>query len=232
MSADPTTRHDAGPTGWSRRRFLGTAASGLVAAGLAACSLDQSTGPDENHPAATSAKWAGSLVDPPLAKPTVTFTDMNGRSFPFREQTKGQLTLLFFGYTSCPDVCPVTLKLLANALDSLATGPGSDAQVLFVGVDVARDTPDKLKEYLGSFNPTFLGLTGTEEVIGQANREMKLAPIVIEAPDKDGNYSVGHGSQVFAFTDDDVAHRIYPGDQVRQEQWVHDLPLLDEGTYK
>lgn len=217
---------------WSRRRFLGAAAGGLAASALVGCSLDQSGGTDEQTIAKTKARWAGELQSPPLEKPTVTFTDMDGKPFPFREKTAGKLALLFFGYTSCPDVCPVTLSLLAHAIDALGTGPGSDAMVLFVGVDVARDTPEKLRSYLGSFNPTFVGLTGTEKVIAQANREMFLPPIVIEEPDADGNYIVGHGSQVFAFTADDVAHRYYPGDRVRQSQWEHDLPLLAKGTYK
>lgn len=219
-------------SGWTRRRFLATTASAAAAATLAACSLDQSTGPDDTSRSTTKARWAGELQSPPLEKPTVTFTDMDGNSFPFRERTEGKLALLFFGYTSCPDVCPVTLNLLANAIDSLAGGSGSDPMVLFVGVDVARDTPEQMRDYLGSFNPTFLGLTGTEKVIAQANREMFLPPIVLEEPDADGNYIVGHGKQVFAFTADNVAHRFYPGDTVRQEQWVHDLPLLAKGVYR
>lgn len=217
---------------WSRRRFLGAAATGLAASALVGCSLDQSGGSNEDKASTAKARWAGELQSPPLQKPTVTLTDMNGEPFPFRERTAGKLALLFFGYTSCPDVCQVTLSLLANAIDAIGSGPGSDPMVLFVGVDVARDTPEKLRTYLGNFNPSFLGLTGAEKVIAQANREMFLPPIVIEEPDDNGNYVVGHGSQVFAFTSDDVAHRYYPGDRVRQSQWEHDLPLLDKGIYR
>lgn len=222
------------PVAWSRRRFLGAsvAASGLAAAALAGCSLGRASSPDPVEETDQVKGWSGEIVEPGLAKPDVTFTDMNGDPFPFVAKTKGKLALLFFGYTSCPDVCPTTLNALARAIETLGTGNGSDPMVLFVGVDVVRDTPEALQKYLGRLNPTFLGLTGTEKVIAQANREVFNPPIEIEAPDADGEYLVGHSSRVFAFSPvDDLAHRIYPGDKMRPQQWVTDLPRLDQGTY-
>ncbi len=223
------------PSTMSRRRFLGAgvagvAASGLAVAGLAGCSLGRASTPDPKQEAASAKGWGGELVEPGMAKPDVTFTDMDGEPFPFVEKTKGKLALLFFGYTFCPDVCPTTLNSLARAIETIGSGPGSDPMVLFVGVDVARDTPEQLKEYLGRLNPTFLGLTGTEELIGEANKAVFNPPIVIEEPDENGEYLVGHAKQVYAFSPtDDLAHRYYNGEATRQQTWVKDLPRLAQG---
>lgn len=81
---------------------------------------------------------------------------------------RGQLVLLYFGYTYCPDVCPTTMNTLASALEKLRPGDRDQVQVLMVSVDPKRDTPDALADYLAHFDPTFLGLTGTPEEIAAA----------------------------------------------------------------
>jgi protein SCO1/2 len=224
---------DASP--WTRRRFLGAtvAASGLAVAGLAGCGLGRASSPDPDEEPEVAGGWGGEPVDPGIAKPDVTFTDMDGKPFPFVEKTKGKLALLFFGYTNCPDVCPTTLNALARAIETIGSGDGARPMVCFVGVDVARDTPEQLRTYLGRLNPTFIGLTGSEDVIAQANREVFNPPIVIEEPDADGEYLVGHAKQVYAFSPkDDLAHRYYNGEATRQQTWVKDLPRLDRGQYR
>ncbi len=221
------------PSSWTRRRFLGATAtaSGLALAGLAGCSLGRASSPDAANEAAAAKGWGGELVEPGLAKPDVTFTDMNGDPFPFVEKTQGKLALLFFGYTSCPDVCPTTLNALNQALETIGSGDGANPMVLFVGVDTARDTPEELQEYLG-LNPNFLGLTGSDEIIAQANREVFNPPIGIEDPDENGEYLVFHSKKVFAFSPTDgLAHRYYDGETTRQQTWVKDLPRLDQGEY-
>jgi protein SCO1/2 len=77
---------------------------------------------------------------------------------------RGEYVLLFFGYTACPDVCPMTLVELAKARSHLAARQAG-AQVIFVSVDPVRDTPPRLAGYLAAFDPTFLGMTGTREEI-------------------------------------------------------------------
>jgi protein SCO1/2 len=215
---------------FDRRRFLGLAAGGAAAAALAGCGLADSSAPDLRNRTDDLA-WGGQLVDPPFQKPDFTFTDMFGDPFDFVAETEGRFTILFFGYTSCPDVCPIYLQTISRAIEAIGTGPGSDPLVLFVGVDVARDTPEQLQTYLGRINPTFVGLTGSAELVDEAHQAMSMGPIVIEEPDEDGNYLVGHGSKVFPFLDQDVAPRIYPYD-VRQNEWVRDLPRLAEGQYQ
>lgn len=226
MTTDPTT--------WSRRRFLGATvtASGLAVAGLAGCSLGKASSQDPAQDTGESKAWSGELDEQGLARPDVTFTDMDGKPFPFLEKTEGKLALLFFGYTSCPDVCPTTLNSVARAIETIGSGDGANPMILFVGVDVARDTPEQLQRYLGRLNPTFIGLTGTEKVIAEANRQVFNPPITLEKPDDDGEYLVGHSSKVFAYSPTDgLAHRYYVGDEMRPQQWVRDLPRLDRGEF-
>jgi protein SCO1/2 len=163
--------------------------------------------------------------------------DLDGEPFPFIEKTEGQLTVLFFGYTNCPDVCPVFLQTMARAREGIATGPGSRPQVLFVGVDVARDTPEQMRRYLDRIDPTFTGLTGEESEIASLIEQLEMPPVVIEDPEPDGSYAVGHPARATVFTRDDLGHRIYPtGVQkdagTRMEVWVRDLPRLDQGVWQ
>ena len=229
-----------GPSDPGRRRFLGgTAGLGIAAlacgsAVLSACGLDRASSPGRVDP---NVGFGGTLLEPPFEKPDVTLTDLDGEPFPFIEKTEGQLTVLFFGYTNCPDVCPVFLQTMARAREGIATGPGSRPQVLFVGVDVARDTPEQMRTYLERIDPTFIGLTGEESEIAATIEHLKMPPVEIYPPEPDGSYAVGHPSQATVFTRDDVAHRIYPtgvdqGAGTRMEVWVNDLPRLDQGVWK
>jgi protein SCO1/2 len=214
--------------GWSRRSFLAVAGLGGAAAALVGCGSDDgrtaSTEPSESA-------WGGELVDPGLAKPDVTLATTDGKPFPFREATADKLTLLFFGFTNCPDQCPIWLSSVARAKEQIGSGPGSDPQVLFVGVDVARDTPEVLDEYLGRIDSSFIGLTGTEAAIASANRQLYFPPITIASPDENGAYEVGHYGRAAAFSPDNLAHRLY-GFDVRPADLARDLPLLATGTYK
>lgn len=222
---------------WSRRRFLGAGAA-LAAAGLIApaCSLNRGSSPDpEAGDSDTESGWPGALLEPPFPKPDVTFTDLAGEPYPFVEKTEGQLALLFFGYTNCPDVCPVTLNTLARSKEAIGTGPGSRPMVLFVGTDTARDTPESMREYLDNIDPAFIGLTASEDVIAEALGVLKLPQVQLEEPDEDGAYAVGHPSQVMAFTEDNVAHRFFVGfgsGGMRQEDWATVLPKLAVGEYQ
>jgi protein SCO1/2 len=204
-----------------RRAFLtgmGLTA-GAVALGLAGCTSD---GSDD---AGRVGGISGTVLETPLPKPTVVLQDTTGAPYDFAEATAGKMAMLFFGYTSCPDVCPVTLGIVASALDKVRPD-GVDPTVAFVGVDTARDTPTKLREYLDRYDPRFVGLTGTPTAIDEAMAQVNLPAAVID-PDGEGgdDYTVVHPSNVLVFTPDDLCHVMY-GFGTRQQTWVDELPRI------
>ena len=108
---------------------------------------------------------------------------------------KGTPSLVFFGYTFCPDVCPTTMAELASYKKELGLGQDK-LRTIFVTVDPARDTPQALKDYLGSFDPAILGLYGTADQTSAAKTSFGVFS-ENGTPDKDGNYAVNHTADVF-----------------------------------
>ena len=105
-----------------------------------------------------------------------------------QQALKGHSNLVFFGYTHCPDVCPATLSEISSVFKAL--GPNAKAKAFFVTVDPQRDTPAVMKDYLESFDPRIVGLTGSPEAIKKIEDEYK---VYAEAkPDKDGTYTMDH----------------------------------------
>jgi protein SCO1/2 len=113
------------------------------------------------------------------------------------ENFRGQIVLLYFGYTECPDACPTTLAMLEQALRSLGS-QATDVRVLFVSVDPQRDTAPVLKRYVNAFGPQFVGLRGDDAALKALTRRYRVA-YHREKPGADGYYSVDHSSAVFVF---------------------------------
>jgi protein SCO1/2 len=132
------------------------------------------------------------FLSDPLQAPTFTLASHRGepvRSSDFRDK----ILAVFFGYTSCPDVCPLTLSHLSQAFRNMGE-EGDRIQILFISVDPGRDTPERLGQYLGAFHPSFLGLTGSEEEI----REVADAFGVFFARSGEGDeYTVDHTARTF-----------------------------------
>ena len=180
--------------------------------------------------------WHGTLQGRATPRPEFTLTDTDGKPYDFAAETEGRLTLLFFGYTSCPDVCPGHMSILTGALAM----PGMPKPiVVFVTTDPARDTPDVLRSWLDNFDDEldedYVGLTGTVEEIAAAEAAAFVAGSV-RATDADGqrgdagdadDYEVGHAAQILAYSPDDLAHVVYPFG-TRAEDWASDLPRLLE----
>jgi protein SCO1/2 len=123
-------------------------------------------------------------------------TDQDGQPVTAADYRK-DLVVLYFGYTACPDECPTTLTMLANALHTL--GPqASQVRVLFVTVDPGRDTTGVLKRYVNNFGPEFVGLRPDQDELTALSKRYRIA-YHYEKPDKDGNYEVDHSSAVFIF---------------------------------
>jgi protein SCO1/2 len=168
----------------------------------------------------------GTLMVTPLAKADFTLTAADGRPYDFRRETDGYLTLLYFGYTNCADVCPVQLSNIAAVLNQMPYDAARRVKVVFVTTDPARDTPAVLRKWLDAIDPSFVGLRGSPDEVARVQELFNLPPAVREAPlPGTTTYQVGHAAQVIAFTGDDSAHVVYPFG-TRQEDWNHDLPIL------
>ena len=128
--------------------------------------------------------------------------DQDGKNFSM-VNLSGKWSFLFFGYTHCPDICPVTLSVLDQVYKKLAyEKQADDVQIIFVSVDPERDTPDVIKSYVNYFNKNFIGLTGSEEQIDSITRQIGIVHARTEktAP---GEYLVDHTASVFLISPDD-----------------------------
>lgn len=130
----------------------------------------------------------------PLELPDFELTDTNGAAFS-RDDLGDRFTLMFFGFTNCPDICPLTLAALAGAHAQL----GADAerpQVVFVSVDPNRDTPERIATYLAGFDTGFIGVTGSQARLEPLLRALGVTVMIQEFPDRPG-YSVTHNGTIY-----------------------------------
>jgi len=157
--------------------------------------------------------------------PEATLTDTRGRPYRLREEADGRVTLLFFGYTHCPDVCPVQMANLGAVLEEMPPSERRWVQVVFVTVDPRRDTAARIRRWLDRFGDGFVGLRADSARVAGLQRRLGLAPAVRQQRRVQGRYTVGHGSQLLAFGPDAKARLVYPSG-TRQRDWAHDLPRL------
>lgn len=151
-------------------------------------------------------------------------TDDQGKSVSGKDY-RGKVVLLYFGYTHCPDVCPLTLAQLHVVMQRL--GPLADnVRILFVSVDPARDTPEIMRAYVNAFDPRAIGLTGSAGDIEALSKRYRSA--FTREPDKgDGSYEVSHSSAIYVFDQEGKA-RLLSTPNNPQSDMVHDLHLLIE----
>ena len=216
---------DARPAGPSVTLAAAVVALGIVVLGVLAffAVKSDSSKTDDN------GGWAGTLLSQPLQKPEFTLTDTSGKPFDFQHETEGYVTLLYFGYTHCPDVCPLHMANIASVLNEVSGEVNAKIKVVFVTTDPKRDTPEVIRKWLDNFDVTFIGLTGSAADIEAAERAANLPESVLNPPKADGSYTVGHASQVVAYSLDDEAHLVYPFG-IRQADWARDLPKLVAAT--
>jgi protein SCO1/2 len=142
---------------------------------------------------------------------------------------RGKVMLLYFGYTHCPDVCPLTMAQLHVVMQRL--GPlADDVRILFVSVDPARDTPKVLHAYVNAFDSHAIGLTGTAGATEALSKRYRSA-FTREPASADGNYEVSHSSAIYVF-DRDGRARLLATPSASHDDLVHDLHLLlDNGAH-
>ena len=166
-------------------RILIVAVVALAAGVLSARYLSRPAGPEH-----------ALQLDSPRPLPSFTLRDHSGGVFD-RASMEGHWTLIFFGFTHCPDVCPTTLHTLAGVLGALADLPsGSQPGVVMVSIDPIRDTPEKLAAYVPFFDPDFVGVTGDMADIMTLTRNLGVA-FSYGPVDGSDAYSVDHTASIF-----------------------------------
>ncbi|MGW7606117.1 SCO family protein [Streptomyces sp. NPDC054766] len=207
-----------------------------MAALFAAAALTLSAcggGDDSNKPVADVSAEAGSgkaatVLDNPFEKPDLVLTDTTGKKYDLRARTKGRPTLVYFGYTHCPDVCPLTMNNLAVAKKQLPKTEQDKLRVVFVTTDPARDTPAALGTWLKGIDSDFIGLTGDFATIQAGARSLGIT-IEPTTKDKNGKVVSVHGTQVIAFSPKTDAGYVLYGEGATVDDYTKDLPKIAEG---
>ncbi|WP_328658306.1 SCO family protein [Streptomyces sp. NBC_00334] len=212
------------------RKNTFAAAALLVAASLALSACG--SGADNDKPVTVvsedNSQQAATVLDKPFEKPDLVLTDTQGKKYDLREQTAGHPTLIYFGYTHCPDVCPLTMNNIAVAKKQLSQAEQDDLRVVFVSTDPERDTPAALGTWLKGIDPQIVGLTGDFDTIQAGARTLGIS---IDPPTKDKNGEIvsTHGTQVVAFSPKSDAGYVLYGDDATVDDYTKDLPKLLKG---
>ncbi|MEU0332328.1 SCO family protein [Streptomyces sp. NPDC006193] len=208
------------------------AAAGLLTAAtlaLSACGA----GDDGDAPVAVvsggSSTKAATVLDRPFEKPDLVLTDTHGRKYDLRKETKGHPTLVYFGYTHCPDVCPATMSNIAVAKKALPAAERNDLRVVFVTTDPGRDTPAELGKWLKGIDPRFIGLTGDFAAVQRGARSLGIS-VEPTKKDRNGKLVSVHGTQVIAFSPKTDAGYVLYGEGATVDDYTRDLPKLVEGA--
>ncbi len=216
------------PSNQARTRTNALAFAALSLVVLMLVFTDSCGGGGTSEPSiGTSGGYRGAPLTSALPKPGFTLLDTSGAFFNLSAETEGYITLLYFGYTYCPDICPDHMANIAAVLQRLPDDYANRVKVVFVTVDPDRDTGTRLREWLDLFDPSFVGLRGDAAAIDSAMKQT-LGDLYFPITKEDlgnGNYSVGHAAFVIAYTPDDQAHLVYPFG-VQQADWEHDLYKL------
>jgi len=173
---------------------------------------------------APSASLRGAAyAEPYPPAPEIELTRDNGSNFRLSEM-RGSIILLFFGYTSCPDVCPTTMAELKTAVDKIGEADAKNVKVVFVTVDPQRDTPERVQEYVNHFNTDFIGLSGSEPELAKTWNEYGVFREIVDGTSAAG-YLVDHTARI-TLIDQDGNLRVSYGFDTPVEDIVHDLKLL------
>ncbi len=223
-------------TAW--RLGAALASVGLVLA-LAACSGNTTkaggdlSGVDVSHGVTTGlgnpsgGKYSGFGLTPPQPRPNFVLTDEAGASFSFGARTQGKPTLLFFGYTNCPDDCPTTMADIRLALKEVPADVRAKTLVVFVTTDPKRDSGPVIKKWLSQYTggvpaANWIGLRGDQ---AQTNAAQAAAHVAIAEDD-----GQTHSLAVLLYGPDDYAHVSFALTDSERQQMVHDLPIVAAGT--
>lgn len=197
---------------------------------LAGCgSSGKEGGSDKAVASGAPQKKGGVVLDQPFEKPDLTLTDTKGEEYDLIEETKGKPVLLYFGYTHCPDICPLTMSNIAVARSKLTAEQKKKLKVVFVTSDPKRDNPKELGSWLRGQDPSFTGLTGDFDTIQAGARTVGVS-IEPSYKKKNGDVVSTHGAQLLAFSPkDDKAHVIYTEGNSTPQILKKELPDIIKG---
>ncbi|WP_086560426.1 SCO family protein [Streptomyces africanus] len=211
------------------KKFAAAALLATASLTLTACG----SGNDSDKPVAVVSEQAGSdkaatVLDKPFEKPDLVLTDTQGKKYDLRKETEGKPTLIYFGYTHCPDVCPSTMSNIAVAKKQLPKAEQDELRVVFVTTDPDRDKPAELGKWLKGIDPRFIGLTGDFPTIQAGARTLGIS---IDAPHKDKNGKIisEHGTQVIAFSPKTDGGYVLYGEDATVDDYTKDLPEIVKG---
>jgi protein SCO1/2 len=161
----------------------------------------------QDQSAREPAVATATLLAPPRPLPPLALVDQDNRPFG-ADRLRGGWTFVFFGFTSCPDVCPVTMSALAQTRKLLADLPEAQRpRVVMISVDPQRDTPERLATYVKAFDPSFVGATGTKPAIDELAQRMGVLAAI--RPLDGDNYSVDHTTSVFLVDPDGALRALF-----------------------
>ncbi|MDX3690510.1 SCO family protein [Streptomyces europaeiscabiei] len=199
---------------------------------LSACGTGDDSTTSVAEVSDTGPQKASTVLDQPFTKPDLVLTDTNGKPYDLRKETEGKPTLIYFGYTNCPDVCPLTMNNLAVAKKEVAKKVSkselANLRLVFVTTDPERDTAAELGKWLKGIDSEIVGLTGDFADI-QAGA-LKLG-ISINPPTKDENGKTisEHGTQVIAFSPKTDGGYVLYDEEATVQDYEKDLPKLLKG---
>ena len=169
-------------------------------------------------------EFKGTQVDPPTPVPDFELMADNGQPFRLSE-SNSDITLVYFGYTFCPDVCPLTMVDVRDALAQLDQTERERVQVIFISVDPERDTPEVLDRYLSAFDPTFIGLTDDYEKIQEVLPSFGVFAAKEVVKDSAAGYLVSHTARLYLLNANHKILLTYPFD-FEPEDLSSDLTYL------
>jgi protein SCO1/2 len=170
-----------------RARLIAFIVAGFLIGALAGAALLLVTGPRGGQPVQSSGT---ALVGGPFSLVGTDGKPVTDRDF------RGRYMLIFFGFTHCPDICPAELQVIAQALEQLGD-KAKNVVPIFITLDPERDTPEAMGNYVKSFGPNFVGLTGSPEAIAVAAKAYRVSYAKVENMESAGDYSVDHSALVY-----------------------------------
>jgi protein SCO1 len=201
------------------RRAFATLLSVVVLGSLAACSSSSQASGDG---------YRAGQTHQPYQVPATPLTDTDDEPYSLTRDTDKPLTLVFFGYSHCPDICQVVMSNISSAMTRLDDADRERVDVVFVTTDPARDTPRALRSYLDRFDPGFIGLTGDLDTITEIGKPLAVYVADGEKLPTGGRDLNSHSTQITGITDDDTSPILWTQDTSSSDLAADIHTLLNE----